>query len=326
MRVLLWYAHGSYVNALVRGDHEYLVCATDHRGGGPPVPTSPWPDSVTVVGAEELRANPPEVVVIQRLEEIDFCRDSLGFEPGRDRPAIFCEHNVPRQDIPSAWHPLADRDRWLIVHVTGVNALLWDCGRTPTRVVGHGVPDPGARYVGDLERAAVVVNEPVRRRRVAGTDLIPIVARDVGVDVFGIDGELLIAAQPEADLRFGGNLSQQELWDAVARDRVYLHLNRWTSLGLSLIEAMLLAMPVAVLAMTEAASLPPDIGSVSSDPDRLRLRVRQLVEDPSEARRCGLHARAVALERFGLAAFLRGWDEAYEQAAEVFRQDGRQAR
>jgi hypothetical protein len=319
MRVLLWYAHGSYVNALVRGDHDYLVCATDPSGGGPPVPTSPWPDSVTVASAEEVRANPPDVVVIQRLEEIDCCRNLLGFEPGRDRPAIFCEHNVPKHDIPSAVHPLADRDNWLIVHVTGVNALLWDCGRTPSRVVGHGIPDPGVRYVGDLDRAAFVVNEPVRRCRLVGTDLIPLVAPDVGVDVFGIDGNLLVDAQPEADLRFGGNLAQQELWDAVARDRVYLHLNRWTSLGLSLIEAMLMAMPVAVLAMTEAASLPPEIGAVSSDPARLRRRVRELIDDAAEARRCGALARAVALERFGLAAFLRGWDDAYEQAVEVFR-------
>lgn len=324
MRVLLWYAHGSYVNALVRGGHQYLVCAADPSGGGPPVPTSPWPDSVTVVAAADLRANPPDVVVIQRLEEIDLCRDQLGFEPGRDRPAIFCEHNVPRHDIPSAGHPLADRDNWLIVHVTGVNALLWDCGRTPTTVVGHGIPDPGARYVGDLDRAAFVVNEPVRRNRLVGTDLIPLVAPHVGVDVFGIDGDLLIAAQPEADLRWGGNLSQQELWNAVAHDRVYLHLNRWTSLGLSLIESMLMAMPVAVLAMTEAASLPQEIGVVSSDPQRLRRRVEELIKDPDEARQCGLLARAVALERFGLAAFLRGWDEAYEQAVEAFRNRARQ--
>jgi hypothetical protein len=87
-----------------------------------------------------------------------------------------------------------------------------------------------------------------------------------------------------------------------------------------LIESMLMAMPVAVLAMTEAATLPPDIGAVSSDPYRLRERVTKLIEDPDEARRCGLLARAVALERFGLAAFLRGWDEAYERAVDVFRQ------
>jgi hypothetical protein len=78
--------------------------------------------------------------------------------------------------------------------------------------------------------------------------------------------------------------------------------------------------------MTEAASLPPDIGLVSSDPHRLGRRVQELIEDPNEARRCGLLARAVALERFGLAAFLRGWDEAYEQAVEIFRDRDRPVR
>ena len=86
----------------MRGSHEYLVCAADPLGSPPPVPTSPWPTSVTVVDAADVRADPPDVVVIQRLEEIDWCRRLLGFEPGRDRPAIFCEHNVPRHDIPSA--------------------------------------------------------------------------------------------------------------------------------------------------------------------------------------------------------------------------------
>ncbi len=87
-------------------------------------------------------------------------------------------------------------------------------------MIRHGIPDPGARYAGDVERAAFVVNEPVRRGRVVGTDLLPIVAPRVGVDVFGIDGNRLIAALPEADLRVGGHLSQSGLWDAVAHDRV----------------------------------------------------------------------------------------------------------
>ncbi len=91
-----------------------------------------------------------------------------------------------------------------------------------------------------------------------------------------------------------------------------------------MIEAMLMAMPVAVLAMTEAASLPPDIGVVSSDPDTLRHRVQELIEDPDDARRCGLLARAVALERFSLAGFLHNWDEAYEQAVEIFRHSQRE--
>jgi hypothetical protein len=62
-------------------------------------------------------------------------------------------------------HPAADHPGLVIVHVTHFNQLFWDCGRTPTEVIEHGVPDPGYRYTGEFEAAALVVNEPLRRGR-----------------------------------------------------------------------------------------------------------------------------------------------------------------
>ena len=46
-------------------------------------------------------------------------------------------------------HPMADRDDLQLVHVTHFNALFWDAGATPTRVIEHGIVDPGPRYRGD---------------------------------------------------------------------------------------------------------------------------------------------------------------------------------
>ena len=83
-------------------------------------------------------------------------------------------------------HPLADQPGVLLVQVTYFNDLFWDCGGTPTRVIEHGVADPGLRYTGRLPRLAFVVNEPVRRWRVTGTDLLTRFA-DFDVDAFGID-------------------------------------------------------------------------------------------------------------------------------------------
>jgi hypothetical protein len=317
--VLLWYAHGSYVNALIRGPHEYLLCEHGPAGDEWPVPTLPWPDRLRRVTVADLRADRPDVVIIQRTEEIGFCSDVLGFRPAYDVPAVFLEHNIPRDGLPSARHPLADLDRWLVVQVTEVNALLWDAGRTATVVVPHGVPDPGHRYSGELARAAFVANEPVRRTRVAGADLLARVAPDVPVDAYGIDADRLPAAWPDLDLHDGGNLSLTELWDAIACRRLYLHLNRWTSLGLSLLEAMHLGLPVVVLAMTGAATLPPEIGAVSADPGVLRRRVRELLADPDEARRCGEAAREVALQRFRLDRFLSDWDAVLDDAVGTFR-------
>jgi glycosyltransferase involved in cell wall biosynthesis len=91
---------------------------------------------------------------------------------------------------------------------------------------------------------------------------------------------------------------------------VYLHPMRWTSLGLSLIEAMQLAMPVVVLAATDAVSaVPPDAGVLSTDLDVLRAGFRLFLNEPEVARAAGTHARAAAIASYGLERFLRDWDQ-----------------
>jgi glycosyltransferase involved in cell wall biosynthesis len=108
----------------------------------------------------------------------------------------------------------------------------------------------------------------------------------------------------------GEDLPQAQLHDAMARRRVYLHPLRWTSLGLSLLEAMHLAMPVVVLGTTEAyEAVPPEAGAISTRVDVLEEALRRLVNDPDEARARGAHARAHALARYGLQRFLDDWDE-----------------
>jgi glycosyltransferase involved in cell wall biosynthesis len=102
--------------------------------------------------------------------------------------------------------------------------------------------------------------------------------------------------------------------DELARRRLYLHPIRWTSLGLSLIEAMHLGMPVVVLATTEAVeAVPPGAGVVSTSVDVLVGAVRRLVGDPEEARHLGKAGRAAALERYGLERFLAAWNDLIDE-------------
>jgi glycosyltransferase involved in cell wall biosynthesis len=195
---------------------------------------------------------------------------------------------------------MADRDDLTLVHVTHFNALFWDAGSTPVRVIEHGVVDPGPRYSGELPRAAVVINEARRRGRVTGTDLLERFGRAAPVDLFGMDAPAL----------GGRDLSQAELHAAMARRRVYLHPIRWTSLGLSLLEAMHLGMPVVALGTTEAhEAVPAGAGVVSTRLDVLEAALRRLVADPDEARAMGARAREAALARYGLERFLADWDE-----------------
>jgi glycosyltransferase involved in cell wall biosynthesis len=109
---------------------------------------------------------------------------------------------------------------------------------------------------------------------------------------------------------------QASMHREIARRRVYLHPIRWTSLGLSLLEAMTAAMPVVVLGTTEATiAVPNDAGVVSTDVAELVEGVRWLLSDQSAANRCGAAARSAALARYGLARFLADWDSLLKEVA-----------
>jgi Glycosyl transferases group 1 len=264
----------------------------------------------------QLRDEQIDVVVLQRMRDLELVREWLGREPGRDLPAVFLEHNAPDGGVPNTRHPLADRDDIPIAHVTHFNRLFYDNGRAPTTVIEHGIVDPGERWTGELTRAAVVVNEPVRRGRYVGADLLPGLAAVTPVDVFGMGLSGLHSAyglDPDRVV-LHDDPPQAAMHAELARRRVYVHPVRWTSLGLSLLEAMHLGMPVVALASTEAVeAVPPEAGVLTTRPERLWAAVREYLNDEDAARLAGKAARAAALERYGLPRFLSDWDELLEE-------------
>jgi Glycosyl transferases group 1 len=302
-RILLWHVHGAWATSFVHGPHDYVVPVLPDRGpdGVGIARTYAWPDTVRELPPEELRDAPFDLVVLQRPHELEhLCEDWTGRRPGRDVPAIYVEHNAPQGRINELRHPAADRDDLRLVHVTHFNRLFWDAGATPTTVIEHGIVDPGLRYTGELERAAVVVNEARRRARVTGTDLVGALAGNVPVDLFGMDAASLGGIE---------DLPQDALHTEMARRRVYLHPIRWTSLGLSLLEAMHLGMPVVALDTTEVRdAVPPEAGVVSNRIDVLRDAVSTFARDPERARTAGLAAREHARTQYGLGRFLADWD------------------
>lgn len=313
MRILLWHVHGSWTTSFVQGHHDYLLPVTPERGpdGLGRARTWSWPASAVEVPHDRLAEEDIDLVLLQRPHEIALAERWTGRRPGRDVPAVYVEHNTPGGDVPYTRHPLADRADIPVVHVTSFNALFWDCGRARTEVVEHGIVDPGHRWTGEQARAAVVVNDPVRRGRAVGTDLLPALAERVPLDVFGmrVDGLADHLDVPEGRLRTFEDLPQERLHRELARRAVYVHTSRWTSLGLSLLEAMHLGMPVVALATTEAAeAVPPEAGVVTTRPEELALAVERFVRDPVLARRTGDAAREAALARYGLARFLADWD------------------
>lgn len=319
MRILLWHVHGAWTDSFVRGPHDYLLPTLP--GGGPwgmGRAGRNWPASVREVHLESLEPDTVDAVVLQRPEEIAEVDRALGRRPGKDLPAVYLEHNTPKGDVPWSVHPLAEQRTIPVVHVTHFNELFWDNGAARTVVIEHGIPDPGHLYTGDIAELGAVVNEPVRRGRVTGTDLLRRFAAAAPLQMFGMGGAGLREATglPASRLAIRGDLPTAELHRELARCRVYVHPLRWTSLGLALLEAMQLGMPVVVLGTTEAArAVPPEAGAISTSVDELVRSAAVLVNDPEEARRRGDIARRVALERYGLGAFLRSWDALLDELA-----------
>jgi hypothetical protein len=307
VNVLLWHVHGSWTTTFVQGPHRYLLPVVPDRGpnGRGRARTWDWPPSAVELPPAALRDAEVDVVILQRPEDEALAQEWLG---GRRLPTVWLEHNAPQGRIAEMRHPAADRRDVIVVHVTPTNALFWDTGTARTRVIEHGIVDPGHRYTGELARAAVVVNEAGRRGRVTGTDLLPGLAAAAPIDLFGMGADAVPGVTAH------GDTPQDRLHDELARRRVYVHPVRWTSLGLSLLEAMHLGMPVVAVGTLEVPeAVPPEAGIVSNRPAVLAEGLRRLVGDPEEACQRGKAARAAALDRYGLDRFLADWDRLLEE-------------
>jgi glycosyltransferase involved in cell wall biosynthesis len=317
VNILIWHVHGSWMTNFVQGAHRYLVPVVPDRGpdGRGRAATWDWPDSVIELSPDELADAAVDVVVVQSARELELAEAWLGGRrPGTDVPLVWLEHNAPQGRINEMRHPALDRRDVNVVHVTATNALFWDTGRAPVTVIEHGVVDPGPRWTGELVASAVVINEPLRRARVTGTDLLEWFGVTSRIDLFGIGAEEWASAVGHPDwLRASDSIDQAQLHDVLPTRRCYLHPFRWTSLGLSLVEAMLLGMPVVALATTAVPdSVPATCGIVSNDLCRLRDGVGRLHADHEWAAELGRAARAHALDRFSLDRFLAEWDRLLE--------------
>ena len=303
LRVLTWHVHGNYLYYLSQIPHElHLVTLPgDPPGHAGRVGSLPWGANVHEVRADELNGREFDCVLYQSKRDFDEDRLRYLSPAQRSLPAIYLEHDPPQQ------HPTETR-HWaaglvdMLVHVTPFNALMWDSGQTPVRVIEHGVLVPdGIRYSGRLARGIVVVNHLRRRGRRLGLDVFEFARERVPLTLVGMDSE---------SLGGDGEIPNLELPATMAAYRFFFNPIRYTSLGLAVVEAMAIGMPIVGLATTE---LPTVIrnevnGYVDTRPQRLVEAMNALVEDPDTARRWGEAARATAQSRFSIARFVADWD------------------
>jgi len=309
VRILTWHIHGSYLYYLTQVPHTFYlpVKAGWPTGYGGRRGNFAWGDNVVDVPAGEVRDREFDCILFQSRQNWETDQYEILSEAQRRLPRLYLEHDPPRESPTDTRHPVDDPDV-LLVHVTHFNDLMWDSGRTPTRVVEHGVLlPPGAIYTGELARGLVVVNGLQGRGRRLGADVFARAREAVPLDLVGMRSE-----------EFGGlgDVPHDALPALSARYRFFFNPIRYTSLGLAVCEAMLLGMPVIGLATTEMATAIENgvSGYVDTDVDALIAHMRRLLADPAEAARLGAGARQAAETRFGIGRFIADWQAAFAAA------------
>jgi glycosyltransferase involved in cell wall biosynthesis len=175
-------------------------------------------------------------------------------------------------------------------------------------VVPHGVVvPPELRWNGEMDRGITVVNGIERRGRLAGFDIFLRLRERIPVDLAGMGSENFDGL---------GDLPLRTLHETETRYRFFFNPIRYTSMPLSVVEAMALGLPIVALATTELPRAVPhgEAGFVSNDLDELEDGMRRLLADPGLARRMGQRSKEVAREQFGIERFVCDWERAFRRA------------
>jgi glycosyltransferase involved in cell wall biosynthesis len=219
-------------------------------------------------------------------------------------PRIYLEHDPPRQHPTDTRHIMQDEDI-VFVHVTHFNQLMWDNGNVNTTVIEHGVLQPQISFTGELEKGIVVINNLTSRGRLLGLDLFLEARKHVPLDLVGMGtGSLGL-----------GEILHPDLPQFVSKYRFFFNPIRWTSLGLAILEAMMIGIPVVGLATTELSSVIQNdkSGFIHTDLNYLIDKMKLLLENKELAVQLGKEGRSTAMERFNIERFTKEWKELFMQ-------------
>ncbi|HEY8400919.1 MAG TPA: glycosyltransferase family 4 protein [Cytophagaceae bacterium] len=301
LKVLTWHVHGSYLYYLTQAPCEFYLPVKPGKpeGYGGRCGTLPWGNNVFDVPSEEVRNMQFDCILFQSKKNYTEDQFEILSSEQRKLPKIFLEHDPPRES-PTDTHHVVDDPDMLIVHVTHFNELMWDNNRTPSKVIDHGVMVHDAHYSGELDKGIVVINGIAKRGRRLGLDVFEKVRKEIPLDIVGMGSE---------EVGGLGEIPNIELPKFISKYRFFFNPIRYTSLGLSVCEAMMTGMPVIGLATTEmAVTIHNDIsGYVHTDMNYLIEKMKLLLNDPWKAKELGKGALQEAKKRFNINRFCKEW-------------------
>lgn len=308
LRVLTWHIHGSYLYYLTQTPCTFYLPYKNSKeeGYGARTYSFPWGDNVVSVAAEDVKNLELDCILFQSKKAYLEDQYELLSEEQRALPKIYLEHDPPRE-VPTDTKHAVDDPEMLLVHVTHFNNLMWDNNRTPSTVIEHGVMvDPNVEYTGELEKGIVVINGIKKRGRRLGLDVFEKVRKEIPLDIVGMFSE---------DVGGLGEINNRKLSEFTSKYRFFFNPIRYTSLGLSVCEAMMTGIPVVGLATTEmVVTVKNDYsGYVHTDVDFLIEKMKMLLENPAKAKELGRGAQQTANERFNIERFKKDWLQTFQK-------------
>ncbi|WP_423149216.1 glycosyltransferase [Rubrolithibacter danxiaensis] len=314
-KIFTWHIHGSYLYYLSQGNYDIYIPVNSERSEGyyGKGETFPFASNVHEVAAEDVKNLELDCILFQSKKNyLTDQYETLSAEQ-RELPKIYLEHDPPREHPTDTKH-VVDDPEVLLVHVTHFNSLMWDNNRTPVHVIDHGVIVPEIEYTGEIEKGIVVINNIEKRGRRLGFDIFNEVRKHIPLDLVGMGAE-------ELGL---GEISHTKLPEFISRYRFFFNPIRYTSLGLSVCEAMSLGVPIVGLATTEMTTAVKNeiSGFVHTDLTYLINKMKLLLNDRELAVSIGKEGQKIARERFNINRFARDWEEVFHKVIQKQQKSG----
>ena len=303
IKVFTWHIHGTYLYYLSKCNITLYIPVDDKKeegyyGRGN---TFPYGENVVEVPVNMVKDCRFDCIIFQTNKNYLADQFQIFSAEQRKLPRIYLEHDPPAKNPTEQRHIMHDPDV-LMVHVTHFNRIMWHNENCKIHVIEHGVVKPSAVYTGELEKGIVVINHLHQRGRKLGVDIFLEVSKQIPLDLIGMGTK-----------EYGGlgEVLHPQLPSFISRYRFFFNPIRYTSLGLSVCEAMLIGLPVVALATTEYVTVINNAisGIIHTDVDYLVKNMKELLKDKALATALGAEGQKVAEERFNIERFTKEWEE-----------------
>jgi len=307
LKIFTWHIHGSYLYYLSQGNYDIYIPVNEEKNEGyyGRGSTFPFGKNVIEVDAAEVRNMQFDCILFQTNKNYLVDQYDILNEDQQRLPRIYLEHDPPSKHPTDTKHIVNDPEI-LVVHVTHFNKLMWNNETHNVKVIDHGITKSNVIYKGELNKGIVVVNHLHQRGRKLGADIFEKVRQHIPLDLIGM-----------GTTEYGGlgEVLHPQLPQFISRYRFLFNPIRYTSLGLAVLESMMIGLPFVGLATTEYVTVVDNetSGFIHTDIDYLIEKMQMLLMDKALAQQLGEQGKLKAEKRFNIQRFVKEWKETFEE-------------